>query len=34
MVNFAYVDGHVKTTTGREETTIDYNAAASQWDRS
>jgi len=30
--NFAYVDGHVKTTPGMEETAIDWNAANSKWD--
>jgi prepilin-type N-terminal cleavage/methylation domain-containing protein/prepilin-type processing-associated H-X9-DG protein len=33
MCDFAYVDGHVKTTPGVEETTLDWNNANSMWDR-
>ncbi len=32
MCNFAYADGHVKTTNGRQETQGNWNDANSMWD--
>ena len=34
MCNIAYADGHVKSSNGMQETTLNYNDPNSQWDRS